>query len=135
MDSFNLAVLSMNSGRRFYCRDDKVEKLARLSIPSVMVKNARLQGVSHGSRDDMEEMLAFVDNHRLSPIERNIQEGLSPRDAAHRAMREVSGPIVAIALVLCAVFVPMAFLSGFTGQFYRQFAVTIAISTVISAVN
>jgi D-arabinose 1-dehydrogenase-like Zn-dependent alcohol dehydrogenase len=68
MDSFNLAVLSMNSGRRFYCRDDKVEKLARLSIPSVMVKNARLQGVSHGSRDDMEEMLAFVDNHRLSPI-------------------------------------------------------------------
>src|SRR6202522_1263970 len=50
-------------------------------------------------------------------------------------MKEVSGPIIAIALVLCAVFVPMAFLSGVTGQFYRQFAVTIAISTVISAVN
>jgi len=50
-------------------------------------------------------------------------------------MREVSGPIIAIALVLCAVFVPMAFLSGVTGQFYRQFAVTIAISTVISAVT
>ncbi len=50
-------------------------------------------------------------------------------------MREVSGPIVAIALVLCAVFVPMAFLSGVTGQFYKQFAVTIAISTVISAIN
>jgi multidrug efflux pump subunit AcrB len=50
-------------------------------------------------------------------------------------MREVSGPIIAIALVLCAVFVPMAFLSGVTGQFYKQFAVTIAISTVISAIN
>ena len=50
-------------------------------------------------------------------------------------MKEVSGPIVAIALVLCAVFVPMAFLTGVTGQFYKQFAVTIAISTVISAIN
>lgn len=68
-------------------------------------------------------------------VERNIEQGLSPRDAAYQAMREVSGPIVAIALVLCAAFVPMAFLSGVTGQFYKQFAVTIAISTVISAVN
>ncbi len=50
-------------------------------------------------------------------------------------MEEVSGPIIAIALVLCAVFVPVAFLSGLTGQFYRQFALTIAISTVISAFN
>ena len=64
-----------------------------------------------------------------------IEQGLTPRDAAHQAMREVSGPIIAIALVLCAVFVPMAFLSGVTGQFYKQFAVTIAISTVISAIN
>src|SRR5204862_575237 len=63
------------------------------------------------------------------------EEGLSPLAAAHQAMREVSGPIVAIALVLCAVFVPMAFLEGVIGQFYKQFAVTIAISTVISAVN
>ncbi|MEO6675762.1 MAG: efflux RND transporter permease subunit, partial [Pseudomonas sp.] len=68
-------------------------------------------------------------------VERNIKEGLNPRDAAHKAMREVSGPIIAISLVLCAVFVPMAFLSGVTGEFYKQFAVTIAISTVISAVN
>src|ERR1700679_4027349 len=67
--------------------------------------------------------------------ERNIQAGLTPCGAAHQAMREVSGPIIAIALVLCAVFVPMAFLSGVTGQFYRQFAVTIAISTVLSAIN
>ena len=61
--------------------------------------------------------------------------GLSPRDATYQAMREVTGPIIAIALVLCAVFVPIAFISGLTGQFYRQFALTIAISTVISAFN
>src|SRR5882672_613023 len=68
-------------------------------------------------------------------VERNIEEGRTPLEAAHQAMAEVSGPIVAIALVLCAVFVPMAFLTGVTGTFYKQFAVTIAISTVISAIN
>jgi multidrug efflux pump len=68
-------------------------------------------------------------------VERNIEAGLSPRDATYRAMREVSGPIIAIALVLVAVFIPLAFVSGLTGQFYRQFAVTISISTVISAIN
>jgi multidrug efflux pump len=70
-----------------------------------------------------------------SNAERNIESGLSAHDATVKAMREVSGPIVAIALVLCAVFVPLAFVPGLTGQFYRQFAVTIAISTVISAFN
>ncbi|KAJ33573.1 transporter, partial [Agrobacterium tumefaciens] len=68
-------------------------------------------------------------------VERNIENGLSPRDATYKAMREVSGPIIAIALVLVAVFVPLAFISGLSGQFYRQFALTIAISTVISAIN
>ena len=68
-------------------------------------------------------------------VERNISAGLSPRDATYRAMREVTGPIIAIAAVLVAVFVPLAFISGLSGQFYRQFAMTIAISTVISAVN
>jgi hydrophobe/amphiphile efflux-1 (HAE1) family protein len=68
-------------------------------------------------------------------VERNIEAGLSPRDASYKAMEEVSGPIIAIGLVLCAVFVPVAFLSGLTGEFYRQFALTIAFSTVISAVN
>src|SRR5207302_3278854 len=68
-------------------------------------------------------------------VERNIENGLKPREATYQAMREVSGPIVAIALVLVAVFVPLAFTSGLTGQFYRQFALTIAISTVISAIN
>jgi multidrug efflux pump len=77
----------------------------------------------------VDDAIVVVEN-----VERNIHGGLSPRAAA-QAMREVSGPIVAIALVLCAVFVPMAFLSGVTGQFYKQFAVTIAISIVISAVN
>ncbi|WP_110693463.1 efflux RND transporter permease subunit [Salinicola halophyticus] len=78
----------------------------------------------------VDDAIVVVEN-----VERNIGQGLAPRAAAHQAMREVSGPIVAIGLVLCAVFVPMAFLSGVTGQFYRQFAVTIAISTVISTVN
>ncbi|HEY0332783.1 MAG TPA: multidrug efflux RND transporter permease subunit [Stenotrophomonas sp.] len=78
----------------------------------------------------VDDAIVVVEN-----VERNIEEGLSPMAAAHQAMREVSGPIIAIALVLCAVFVPMAFLSGVTGQFYKQFAVTIAISTVISAIN
>ena len=78
----------------------------------------------------VDDAIVVVEN-----VERNIEEGLTPLAAAHQAMREVSGPIVAIALVLCAVFVPMAFLSGVTGAFYKQFAVTIAISTVISAIN
>ncbi|WP_040240353.1 efflux RND transporter permease subunit [Chromohalobacter japonicus] len=78
----------------------------------------------------VDDAIVVVEN-----VERNIGQGLAPRAAAHQAMREVSGPIVAIGLVLCAVFVPMAFLSGVTGQFYRQFAVTIAISTVISTIN
>ena len=78
----------------------------------------------------VDDAIVVVEN-----VERNIEEGLTPLAAAHQAMKEVSGPIVAIGLVLCAVFVPMAFLSGVTGQFYRQFAVTIAISTVISTIN
>jgi multidrug efflux pump len=78
----------------------------------------------------VDDAIVVVEN-----VERNIAEGLAPRAAAHQAMREVSGPIIAIALVLTAVFVPMAFLDGVTGQFYRQFAVAIAISTVISAIN
>ncbi len=78
----------------------------------------------------VDDAIVVVEN-----VERNIASGLSPRDATIQAMKEVSGPIIAIALVLCAVFVPIAFVSGLTGQFYRQFALTIAISTVISAFN
>ena len=78
----------------------------------------------------VDDAIVVVEN-----VERNIEAGLSPRDATYRAMREVSGPIIAIALVLIAVFVPLAFITGLSGQFYKQFALTIAISTVISAVN
>jgi multidrug efflux pump len=71
----------------------------------------------------------------VEAIEHHIEHGLTPRQAAHRAMDQVSGPVVAVALVLSAVFVPCAFISGITGQFFRQFALTIAVSTVISAFN
>jgi len=78
----------------------------------------------------VDDAIVVVEN-----VERHIAEGLSPREATKVAMREVSRPIIAITLVLCAVFGPVAFVSGLTGQFYRQFALTIAISTVISAFN
>jgi multidrug efflux pump subunit AcrB len=69
----------------------------------------------------------------LENVERNMREGhLAPREAAVKAMHEVTGPIIAIVLTLCAVFVPIAFLGGLTGELYRQFAVTISISVVIS---
>jgi len=78
----------------------------------------------------VDDAIVVVEN-----VERHIEHGLSPKEATRQAMKEVTGPIVATALVLCAVFVPAAFISGLTGQFYRQFALTIAISTVISAFN
>jgi multidrug efflux pump len=78
----------------------------------------------------VDDAIVVVEN-----VERNIATGLSPKEATHQAMQEVSGPIIAIALTLIAVFVPLAFMSGLTGQFYKQFAMTIAISTVISAFN
>ena len=78
----------------------------------------------------VDDAIVVVEN-----VERNLELGLQPREATQRAMAEVSGPIIAIALVLCAVFVPTAFIVGLSGQFYKQFALTIAISTVISAFN
>jgi multidrug efflux pump len=78
----------------------------------------------------VDDAIVVVEN-----VERNIEGGLNPRDATLKAMSEVTGPIIAIALTLCAVFVPIAFISGLTGEFYRQFALTIAFSTVISAFN
>jgi multidrug efflux pump len=78
----------------------------------------------------VDDAIVVVEN-----VERNIARGLKPLEATRQAMREVTGPIVATALVLCAVFVPTAFISGLTGEFYKQFALTIAISTVISAFN
>lgn len=78
----------------------------------------------------VDDAIVVVEN-----VERNIENGLKPRAATIQAMNEVTSPIIAITLVLCAVFVPIAFISGLTGQFYRQFALTIAFSTVISAFN
>ncbi|AHL34194.1 transporter [Pseudomonas brassicacearum] len=78
----------------------------------------------------VDDAIVVVEN-----VERNIGLGLTPVEATKRAMGEVTGPIIATALVLCAVFIPAAFISGLTGQFYKQFALTIAISTVISAIN
>ncbi len=78
----------------------------------------------------VDDAIVVVEN-----VERNIESGLAPKAATIKAMQEVSGPIIAIGLTLCAVFVPLAFVSGLSGQFYKQFAVTIAISTVISAFN
>ena len=68
-------------------------------------------------------------------VQRHIEEGLNPKDAARKAMDELSGPVVGIALVLASVFVPTAFIPGITGRLYQQFAVTIAISVVLSAFN
>ncbi len=78
----------------------------------------------------VDDAIVVVEN-----VERWLDEGLPPREATRRAMEEVTGPVVAVALVLCAVFVPCAFISGITGRFFLQFAVTISVSTVFSAIN
>jgi len=78
----------------------------------------------------VDDAIVVVEN-----VERNISDGLSPVAATQKAMKEVTGPIVATTLVLAAVFIPTAFMSGLTGQFYKQFALTITISTFISAIN
>jgi len=78
----------------------------------------------------VDDAIVVVEN-----VERHLARGLSPREAALAAMKEVTGPILAITAVLAAVFVPTAFMGGLSGQFYRQFALTIAISTVLSAIN
>ena len=78
----------------------------------------------------VDDAIVVVEN-----VERNIENGLTPFDASKQAMKEVTGPIIATTLVLMAVFIPTAFMSGLTGQFYKQFALTITISTIISAIN
>jgi multidrug efflux pump len=78
----------------------------------------------------VDDAIVVVEN-----VERWLAQGLPPREAARKAMDEVTGPVVAVAVVLCAVFVPCAFITGITGQFFRQFAITIAVSTVFSALN
>src|SRR5262249_55561027 len=78
----------------------------------------------------VDDAIVVVEN-----VQRWLERGLAPREAARRAMEEVTGPVVGVALVLSAVFVPCAFMSGVIGLFFRQFALTIAISTLLSALN
>ena len=92
------------------------------------INNLTLFGLVLAVGIAVDDAIVVVEN-----IERYLREGLSPREAAHKTMDEVGSALIAIALVLCAVFVPTAFISGISGQFYRQFALTIASATVISA--
>ncbi len=107
-----------------------VGTFAALSLLGFSINTLTLFGLVLAIGIVVDDAIVVVEN-----VERNIERGLTPHAATVQAMREVSGPIIAIALVLCAVFVPLAFVPGLSGQFYRQFAVTIAISTVISAFN
>jgi multidrug efflux pump len=101
-----------------------------MAILGFSLNNLSLFGLVLAIGIVVDDAIVVVEN-----IERWLAEGLSPRDAARKAMDEVTGPVIAIALVLCAVFVPTAFMAGISGQFYKQFALTIAASTIISAFN
>lgn len=104
--------------------------LAVMKIFGFSLNNLSLFGIVLAIGIVVDDAIVVVEN-----VERFISSGLTPREATLKAMREVTGPVVAVALVLCAVFVPTAFITGITGQFYKQFALTIAVSTVISAFN
>jgi hydrophobe/amphiphile efflux-1 (HAE1) family protein len=107
-----------------------VGALAALLLLGFSINSLTLFGLVLATGIVVDDAIVVVEN-----VERKIEEGMAPREAARAAMAEVTRPIVSIMLVLCSVFVPVAFLSGITGQFYRQFAITIAASTVISTFN
>jgi hydrophobe/amphiphile efflux-1 (HAE1) family protein len=107
-----------------------VGALAALLLLGFSINSLTLFGLVLATGIVVDDAIVVVEN-----VERKIEEGIAPREAARAAMDEVTRPIVSIMLVLCSVFVPVAFLSGITGQFYRQFAITIAASTVISTFN
>jgi hydrophobe/amphiphile efflux-1 (HAE1) family protein len=98
-----------------------------LAAAGISLNNLSLFGIVLAVGIVVDDAIVVVEN-----VERNMREGMSPVEAAHRTMDEVGGALIAIALTLCAVFVPSAFISGISGLFFRQFAVTIAASTVIS---
>src|ERR1700751_59409 len=98
-----------------------------LTILGISINNLSLFGLVLAVGIVVDDAIVVVEN-----VERNIRSGMPPSEAAHRTMDEVGGALISIALTLCAVFVPSAFLSGISGLFFRQFAVTIAASTVIS---
>jgi multidrug efflux pump len=103
---------------------------AMMAMLGFSLNNLSLFGMVLAIGIVVDDAIVVVEN-----VERLMSQGLSPRDASRKAMEEVTGPVIAIALVLCAVFIPTAFMAGISGQFYRQFALTIAASTVISAFN
>ncbi len=107
-----------------------IGSLAVLLLLGFSINTLTLFGLVLATGIVVDDAIVVIEN-----VERSIAEGLAPKAATFKAMREVSGPIIAIGLVLTSVFVPMAFLSGVTGQFYRQFAVTIAVTTVISTIS
>ncbi|MGH6749139.1 MAG: efflux RND transporter permease subunit [Methyloceanibacter sp.] len=102
---------------------------AMLAALGFSLNNLSLFGLVLAIGIVVDDAIVVVEN-----VERNIREGLSPRDAAYRTMEEVGGALIAIALVLSAVFIPSTFLTGILGQFFRQFAVTIATATAISLI-
>ncbi|HEY3861676.1 MAG TPA: multidrug efflux RND transporter permease subunit [Verrucomicrobiae bacterium] len=104
--------------------------LAAMDVMGFSLNNLSLFGLVLAIGIVVDDAIVVVEN-----VERNMALGLSPRDATAKAMDEVSGAVVAVALVLGAVFIPTAFIAGISGQFYRQFALTIAFSTLISAFN
>jgi hydrophobe/amphiphile efflux-1 (HAE1) family protein len=104
--------------------------LAALLLAGFTINSLTLFGLVLATGIVVDDAIVVVEN-----IERKIEQGLNPHAAAHAAMGEVTRPIISIALVLCSVFVPVAFVSGLTGQFYRQFGITIAASTLISTFN
>ena len=104
--------------------------LACMALFGFSLNNLSLFGLVLAIGIVVDDAIVVVEN-----VERLMATGLSPREATRKAMDEVTGPVIAIALVLCAVFVPTAFMAGISGQFYKQFALTIAASTVISAFN
>jgi hydrophobe/amphiphile efflux-1 (HAE1) family protein len=104
--------------------------LAVLLVSGFSINSLTLFGLVLATGIVVDDAIVVVEN-----IERKIEDGLNPHAAAHAAMGEVTRPIVSIMLVLCAVFIPVAFVSGLTGQFYRQFGITIAASTIISTFN
>jgi hydrophobe/amphiphile efflux-1 (HAE1) family protein len=104
--------------------------LAVMKLFGFSLNNLSLFGLVLAIGIVVDDAIVVVEN-----VERFLAEGFGPREATLKAMKEVTGPVIAVALVLCAVFIPTAFLAGITGQFYKQFALTIAASTVISAIN
>lgn len=104
--------------------------LAVMLVFGFSLNNLSLFGLVLAIGIVVDDAIVVVEN-----VERYLAKGFHPREATLRAMKEVTGPVIAVALVLCAVFVPTAFLGGITGRFYQQFALTIAVSTVISALN